>query len=210
MNILQLRNNAVRIAGSLLLAGWLAGCASSEPYRYGGNSDDAAISETGTATAEPGTAASQGSREEAEAARRQAEAAEAEEARRREALARQQEQARAEEQQRLARQRARQQVEREVAEQRERITALQSRIDATDAETGQLDAANAILQEALAAAEALNRALSEEQDKYEDVDPETGELATPLDEDGIATLRAEKERLEVEAQALMPDSAAGE
>lgn len=108
---------------------------------------------------------------------------------------------------RLAEQRRREEAAaraaRELAARRARVEQLRAQIAANEDDTGQLEQANALLSEAVTAAESLVQALSEEREKYTATDPETGETLQPLDQDGIAALRAEVERLRDEAGLLM-------
>lgn len=119
------------------------------------------------------------------------------------------------ERERLARaQREREQAERERREalarerarKQERIAELEQQIEQNDAEVARIDEANRVLREALEAAERLNAALSEEQEKYTQVDPDTGELMEPLDPERIESLREEKARLERQARELMAET----
>jgi len=127
---------------------------------------------------------------EEEAARRAEEERLAQERQRREA----EEAARleAERQREMAARRAEEQA-RVVAEQQARIDALRAQIAANEDETEKVEAANAVLRQAVAAAEELTQALTDEEEKYNSTDPETGE---PLEE--LATARLEELAEEVE------------
>lgn len=140
-----------------------------------------------------------------EAARAQAEAqrlAEEEAARRaeQERLAQERQRREAEEAARLEAERQREMAARRaeeqarvVAEQQARIDALRAQIAANEDETEKVEAANAVLRQAVAAAEELTQALADEEEKYNSTDPETGE---PLEE--LATARLEELAEEVE------------
>lgn len=186
------------LALSLLLA-TLVGCASSASQPV---VDQASVIEAQRAA-------------DAEEARRAAqervrmEAAEAERVRQ-EALA-QAEAARAAEQARVqqeedARQAAAAQ-ERRAAQareqaQRDRIAALEAQIAELRDSTSRVSAANARLDQAIAAAEELLEALNEEQAKYGNTDA-AGQPVEPLEKELIADLEARKDRLKQEAQALV-------
>ena len=117
---------------------------------------------------------------------------EAEEAARREA----------ERQREMAARRAEEQA-RVVAEQQARIDALRAQIAANEAETERVEAANAVLRHAVAAAEELTDALASEEEKYNNTDPATGE---PLDELATAHLQElaeEVENLNNQAESLL-------
>lgn len=138
---------------------------------------------------------------EAQAAERRAEeqrlaqeqaAREAEEAARREA----------QRQRELAERRAAEQA-RIIAAQQARIEELRARIATNAAETESVEAANAVLRRAIATAEELNQALSEEEEKYNNADQTTGELSGELNTARLEELASEVESLSNQAQALM-------
>ena len=118
-------------------------------------------------------------REAEEAARREAE-------RQREIAAR-----RAEEQARIA------------AAQQARIEALRAQIAANEDETADLEAANAVLRQAVVAAEQLTDALAAEEEKYNNTDPATGEPVEELSTARLEELSGQVEALSNQAETLM-------
>jgi hypothetical protein len=89
-----------------------------------------------------------------------------------------------------------------VARQQERIAELRAQIAANQTETTNLEAANATLVEAIAAAEQLVATLTGEQAKYTATDPSTGTTTQALSKERIAELSAQLERLQSQAAAL--------
>lgn len=89
-----------------------------------------------------------------------------------------------------------------VARQQERIAELRAQIAASQTETTNLEAANATLVQAIAAAEELVATLTGEQEKYAATDPATGSTTQPLSKERIAELNAQLERLQSQAAAL--------
>ena len=89
-----------------------------------------------------------------------------------------------------------------VARQQERISELRAQIAANQLETTNIEAANATLMEAIAAAEELVATLTGEQEKYTATDPATGATTQPLSKERIAELNAQLERLQNQAAAL--------
>ncbi len=142
---------------------------------------------------------------EAREAERLAEAAEREAQMRaeRERVARE-EAARAEAQRQheLAAQRAAEQA-RIVAAQQARIEELRARIAANESETENLESANAVLRQAVAAAELLTEALMNEEEKYNNTDPVSGEPLEPLATARLEALAQELESLGNQAESLM-------
>lgn len=136
----------------------------------------------------------------AAAAEQERVAAAAAEAAEREA-ARQAEQARAQAQQQ-ARAQLRAQAEAAEQAQRARVTQLERQIENTSDEVQELEQVNDSLEQAVAAAEELLRALNEEQMKYASTTPD-GALREPLDKERIAELEARMDALkrEIEAQS---------
>lgn len=108
----------------------------------------------------------------------------------------------AERQRQLAAQRAAEQA-RIVAAQKARIEELQARIAANEAETGNLEAANAVLRQAVSTAEELTDALMAEEDKYTNTDPETGEPLEELSTARLEQLADEVESLNQQAESLL-------
>lgn len=86
--------------------------------------------------------------------------------------------------------------------QRDRIAALEAQIAELRDSTSRVSAANARLDQAIAAAEELLEALNEEQAKYGNTDA-AGQPVEPLEKELIADLEARKDRLKQEAQALV-------
>jgi hypothetical protein len=113
----------------------------------------------------------------------------------------------ADEQARVERERAaaialeREQAQRREAAQRGRISALEAEIAAASASTQRLSVANARLEQAVQAAQELLEALTSEQSKYTNTNA-AGELAEPLDKDGLVELESHKDTLKSEARAL--------
>lgn len=193
-------NQSCRALGLGLLLVTLVGCASS------GNQmpvvDQASVIE-----AQRAADAAEAQRIAEERARM--EAAEVERARQ-EALA-QAEAARAEELARVqreedARQAAAAQERREAQAreqaQRDRIAALEAQIAELRDSTSNVSAANARLEQAIAAAEELLQVLTAEQLKYGNTNA-AGEPEEPLAKELIADLEARKDSLKQEAQALV-------
>jgi hypothetical protein len=85
-----------------------------------------------------------------------------------------------------------------VARQQERIAELRAQIAANQAETTNLEGANAALLQAITAAEDLVATLTAEQEKYTD----DGTPTEPLSKERIVELNAELERLQAQAAAL--------
>jgi hypothetical protein len=90
-----------------------------------------------------------------------------------------------------------------VAAQQARVDELRAQIAAIDGEAESLDAANAVLKQAVAAAEQLTDALAEEEDKYNNTDPVTGEPLEPLDSDRLDQLAEEVSSLSNQAESLL-------
>ena len=139
-------------------------------------------------------------RAEEEAARRAEQERLAQERARREA----EEEARqeAQRQRELAARRAEEQA-RIVAEQQARIEALRAQIAANEDETEKVEAANAVLRDAIAAAETLTQALTEEEEKFNNTDPETGEPLEELASARLEELAEEVESLSNQAESLL-------
>jgi hypothetical protein len=185
----------------------------------------AACSSTGSQTASSSGTPGTPSEEERQAILEQQQALAAEQER-------QQEQARLEEQQRLAEQRAeeerlaREREEREAAEreaerqrqlaaqraaerariveaQKARIEELRAKIAANESETGNLEAANAVLRQAVSKAEELTDALMAEEEKYDNTDPATGQPLEELATDRLQALADEVDDLNQQAENLM-------
>jgi predicted small lipoprotein YifL len=139
--------------------------------------------------------------------RRLAEARAAEERAEQERLAREREEQEvarreAERQRQLAERRAAEQA-RIVEAQKTRIEELQAKIAANESETENLEAANAVLRQAVSAAEELTDALMAEEEKYNNTDPATGQ---PLEELATARLEAladEVDSLNRQAESLL-------
>jgi colicin import membrane protein len=89
-----------------------------------------------------------------------------------------------------------------VARQQARIAELREQIAANNAETANLESANATLREAIVAAEQLSAALTEEQQKYVDKDDTTGLPVNALSKTTLDELGAELDRLRAQAAAL--------
>ena len=90
-----------------------------------------------------------------------------------------------------------------VAAQQARVDELRAQIAAIDGEAESLDAANAVLKQAVAAAEQLTDALAEEEDKYNNTDPVTGEPLEALDSDRLDQLAEEVSSLSNQAESLL-------
>ncbi len=86
--------------------------------------------------------------------------------------------------------------------QRDRIAALEAQIAELRDSNSRVTTSNAKLEQAIAAAEELLDALSEEQLKYENTDA-AGLPVQALEKELIADLEARKDRLKQEAQALV-------
>ncbi len=171
-----------------------------------------------TATAAPGQTqeqqqeASQQAAEErrlaeAREAERLAEAAEREaqmQAERERVAAEEAARAEAQRQRELAARRAAEQA-RIVAAQQARIDDLRARIAANEGETENLESANAVLRQAVAAAELLTEALMTEEEKYNNTDPVSGEPLEPLATARLEALAQELESLGNQAESLMSE-----
>ncbi|HEY0963389.1 MAG TPA: hypothetical protein VGE69_13645 [Pseudomonadales bacterium] len=204
--------NAVRSTSIVLLALLLAACAS------GPSANEVAAQQAAAEAAERAAAEAQLEAQHAEQERliaeeraRAAAAAQAEENARREAVARAAEAAEQERRQQQAEaERRRQQPAapsaearaQAVARQQERIATLRTQIADNQAETTNLESANATLLQAITAAENLVTTLTQEQEKYTNRDPATGATVEPLSKERIAELNAELERLQAQAGAL--------
>jgi colicin import membrane protein len=90
-----------------------------------------------------------------------------------------------------------------VAAQQARVDELRAQIATIDGEAESLDAANAVLRQAVAAAEQLTDALAEEEDKYNNTDPVTGEPLEALDSDRLDQLAEEVSSLSNQAESLL-------
>jgi hypothetical protein len=156
------------------------------------------------------------SEEQAEERQRVAEeaiAAEAREAERQAQLAaqRQADEARqAEEAARQEAQRQREMAVRRAAEQSRIVQAQQARIEelraqiaANEASTGNVDAANTVLRQAVAAAEQFTDALATEEEKYNSTDPVTGAPMEELSSSRLEALSEEVENLSDQVETLM-------
>jgi len=110
--------------------------------------------------------------------------------------------AEAQRQRELAARRAAEQA-RVVAAQQARIDELRERIAANESETENLESANAVLRQAVAAAELLTEALMSEEEKYNNTDPDSGEPLEPLATARIEALAQELESLGNQAESLM-------
>ena len=91
------------------------------------------------------------------------------------------------------------------AAQQARVAELEAQIQANNTQADRTDELNRALRRAVESAEALNQALSDEQAKYGDTDPESGITLQALDPDALDMLRQEKERLEAEVEALLAE-----
>lgn len=83
-----------------------------------------------------------------------------------------------------------------------RVVELREQIAAYKSETAYLESTNSALREAIAAAEDLSRILAEEQQKYNNIDPATGQPVDVLAKARIEELKAQIERLKLQATAL--------
>ena len=110
--------------------------------------------------------------------------------------------AEAQRQRELAARRAAEQA-RVVAAQQARIDELRARIAANEGETENLESANAVLRQAVAAAELLTEALMSEEEKYSTTDPVSGEPLEPLATARLEALAQELESLGNQAESLM-------
>lgn len=110
----------------------------------------------------------------------------------------------AERQRELAARRAAEQA-RMVAEQQARIEQLRAQIAANEEETENIEAANAVLRQAVAAAEELTDALSEEEEKYNNTDPETGAPREELASARLQELADRLDSLRSQAETLMAE-----
>ncbi len=110
--------------------------------------------------------------------------------------------AEAQRQRELAARRAAEQA-RVVAAQQARIDELRARIAANEGETENLESANAVLRQAVAAAELLTEALMSEEEKYSNTDPVSGEPLEPLATARLEALAQELESLGNQAESLM-------
>ncbi len=90
----------------------------------------------------------------------------------------------------------------EVARVQARVDELRQQIAVNRTETENLENSNAALREAIAAAEDLSRTLAEEQAKYTNTDPATGQPVDVLAKARIDELKAQVERLKAQAAAL--------
>ena len=138
---------------------------------------------------------------ESREAERQAQLAaqrEAEEARQAEEAARQE----ADRQREIAVRRAAEQA-RFVQAQQARIEELRSQIADNEAATSNLDTANAVLRQAVAAAEQLSDALATEEEKYNNTDPVSGAPVEELASARLEALSEEVENLSDQVEALM-------
>jgi len=108
----------------------------------------------------------------------------------------------AERQREMAARRAEEQA-RVVAEQQARIDALRAQIAANEAETERVEAANALLRQAVAGAEELTDALASEEEKYNNTDPATGEPLDKLATAHLQELAEEVEDLNNQAESLL-------
>jgi len=103
--------------------------------------------------------------------------------------------------------RAEAQRQHELAAQRAaeqaRIEELRARIAANESETENLESANAVLRQAVAAAELLTEALMNEEEKYNNTDPVSGEPLEPLATARLEALAQELESLGNQAESLM-------
>lgn len=102
----------------------------------------------------------------------------------------------------LAARRAEEQA-RVVAAQQARIEELRAQIAANENETQAIEAANAALGQAVAAAEQLTQALTEEEEKYNNTDPVTGEPREALATTRLQELAEEVESLSNQAESLL-------
>ncbi len=93
---------------------------------------------------------------------------------------------------------------RDLARQQRRVDELRGQVQAMEAETEKLEASNSVLNEALTAAEELSQALSEEREKFSNLDIETGVLADDVDSSRILELSEELERLREQAASIRP------
>jgi len=69
-------------------------------------------------------------------------------------------------------------------------------------QTQTIESANSVLSQALEAAETLSAALSEESEKFNNLDSETGILEQDIDTERLEQLAEQLERLRAEAAAL--------
>jgi len=90
-----------------------------------------------------------------------------------------------------------------VAAQQARVEELRAQIATIDEEAENLDSANAVLRQAVAAAEELTEALAEEENKYNNTDPVTGEPLEALDSDRLDQLAEEVSSLSNQAESLL-------
>lgn len=108
----------------------------------------------------------------------------------------------AERQRELVARRAEEQA-RIVAAQQARIEELRAQITANENETQGIEAANAVLRQAVVAAEQLTQALTEEEEKYNNTDPVTGEPREALANARLQELADEVENLSNQAESLL-------
>lgn len=152
-----------------------------------------------------------------EEARRRAEQEQREQAERQQRLAAEQaareeaerQAAQAAERERVAAEQRRQEQARQAAEraqvvarQQARVAELRAQIAANNQEAANLDSASGALREAVSRAEELTTLLNEEQAKYDDVDPATGQPRSALAKERIEQLSTEIERLRTQAAAV--------
>ena len=105
----------------------------------------------------------------------------------------------AERQRELASRRAQEQA-RIVAAQQARVDELSAQIAANANETENLEAANAVLRQAVAAAEQLTDALAAEEVKYNNTDPVSGEPLESLDSERLDQLADDVSSLSSQAE----------
>jgi uncharacterized membrane protein YqiK len=108
----------------------------------------------------------------------------------------------AERQRELASRRAQEQA-RIVAAQQARVDELSAQIAANANETENLEAANAVLRQAVAAAEQLTDALAAEEVKYNNTDPVSGEPLESLDSERLDQLADDVSSLSSQAESLL-------
>ena len=88
------------------------------------------------------------------------------------------------------------------ARQQDRVKELSLRIQSINDQTEAIESANNVLSEALETAEAMSSALSEENQKFNTLDPATGFLQENIDIERLSELAARLKQFRAEAAAL--------
>jgi len=89
-----------------------------------------------------------------------------------------------------------------LARQQARIEELSRQVQMLNEQTQTVESANEVLNEALEAAEAVTAALSEESQKFNDINPESGMLPEAIDMERLDELTTRLEQLRAQAASL--------